>query len=157
MDSMRRFIVSTFAFLCYVIVIGPPAILLLISLGWFAGLALEKYALVLAIAWFVGASFIAGGAFTLLEIAHNTRTTVEQLAKLIQQHNEPQSKPPTPLSTTTATPLSTTPPPVPEGYEVYEGHPYRLLGKGQVEVLTPEGPKVCRSWTQFKKIIEASR
>jgi hypothetical protein len=43
---------------------------------------------------------------------------------------------------------------VPAGYEdIYKGYPFRRLDGGKVEVLTGNGPRVFRNWTEFNAVV----
>ena len=74
---MRRWIVSTFEFMCILIVVLPTAAALAVFLN-----SQTVFALLTAIGMFFVTCFIAGGALTLVEVARNTRDIVSAIRRL---------------------------------------------------------------------------
>ena len=47
--------------------------------------------------------------------------------------------------------------PLPDGFDDhYQGYPFKLIGGGRIEAITPDGPKTYTSWAAFKKAIGAN-
>ncbi len=82
-------IVNTFGAICLAIVIIPTTLtglasILMLFMGK-EGPAAAFLGLILTAVVFLATSFIAGSALTLLQIAHNTRTSAELLTRLVNQ------------------------------------------------------------------------